>query len=94
MTDATSVSSRMRSGATGDLTTAQMEPSHSPPARTGTISRGRVPSGPAGVHTGSAERASLRNTPLARKWVRVSGGTRRPTMVETRAGSVVSCRAE
>lgn len=93
-TEAMSVSSRIRSGGTGGRTTAQIEPSHSPPARTGMISRGSVPSGPAGARTGSLERASLRKTPLARKWAMTSGGTLRPTIVDTRAESVTSWRAE
>ncbi len=60
------VSSRTRSAGTGRPATAQTEPSHSPPARTGTTSRGSVPSGPAGTRTGSSERASRRKTPAAR----------------------------
>ncbi|MBE1531777.1 hypothetical protein [Actinomadura algeriensis] len=83
-----------RSDGIGVRATAQIEPSHSPPARTGTTRRGSIPSGPAGTKIGSLERAIFRKTPQARRCAVTCGGTRRPTIVETRAGSVASCGPE
>ena len=49
-----------------------------------------MPFGPSGTRNGSLDRASRRKMPRARKCAITSAGTRRPTMVETRVGSVKS----
>ena len=75
-------------------TTAHIEPSSSPPIRIGTISRGSVPSFCAGTKIVVRPRDSSRNTPRDRNRASTSSGTRRPMIVDTRAGSVRSWRAE
>ncbi len=53
-----------------------------------------MPSGSAGTKNGSLDLASRRNTPRERRLARTASGTRRPTIVDTRAGSVTSWREE
>ncbi len=93
-TEPASANAAARASGTRSGTTAHIEPSSSPPIRIGTISLGSVPSRCAATKIVVPPRDSSRNTPRDRNRASTSSGTRRPMIVDTRAGSVRSCRAE